>query len=77
MDRSGMVAPVVSVQPSVTPSVSDRTSCDEDGLSMETFDDIVTAIPRGSAVSKSGVQLDPRPLRTGRSDDGSHYSPAG
>ncbi|MPC68506.1 hypothetical protein E2C01_062708 [Portunus trituberculatus] len=72
-----MVAPVVSVQPSVTPPVSDRASSDEDGLSMETSDDIVTAVPRGPAVSKSGVQPDPRPPKTGRSDDGSHHSPAG
>ncbi|MPD03560.1 hypothetical protein E2C01_099201 [Portunus trituberculatus] len=55
-DRSAMVPPIVSVQPPVMPSVSDRTSCDEDGLSMETSDDIVTAIPRGPAVSKSAVQ---------------------
>ncbi|MPD03387.1 hypothetical protein E2C01_099024 [Portunus trituberculatus] len=34
-DRSAMVAPVVSVQPSVMPSDSDRASCDEDGFSME------------------------------------------
>ncbi|MPC18305.1 hypothetical protein E2C01_011183 [Portunus trituberculatus] len=61
--------------PPVTPSVSDQASCDEDGLSMETSDDIVTAIPRGSAVSKSAVQPDPRPPITGRSDDGSHHSP--
>ncbi|MPC97529.1 hypothetical protein E2C01_092847 [Portunus trituberculatus] len=40
-----MVAPVVSVQPPLTPSVSDRASCDEDDLSMETSDDIVTAVP--------------------------------
>ncbi|MPC72289.1 hypothetical protein E2C01_066588 [Portunus trituberculatus] len=33
-DRSAKVAPTVSVQPSETPSVSDRVSC-EDGLSME------------------------------------------
>ncbi|MPC95223.1 hypothetical protein E2C01_090424 [Portunus trituberculatus] len=72
-----MVAPVVSVQPSVTPSVSDRASCDEDGLSMETSDDIVTAVPRGPAVSKSAVQPDPRPSMTGRSDDSSHHSPVG
>ncbi|MPD01046.1 hypothetical protein E2C01_096558 [Portunus trituberculatus] len=72
-----MVAPVVSVQPSVTPSVSDRASCDEDGLSMETSDDIVTAVPRGPAVSKSAVQPDPRLPMTGRSDDGSHHSPLG
>ncbi|MPC72210.1 hypothetical protein E2C01_066508 [Portunus trituberculatus] len=54
-DRSAMVAPVVSVQPSVTLSVSDQASCDEDGLSMETSDDIATAVPRGPAVSKSVV----------------------
>ncbi|MPD00131.1 hypothetical protein E2C01_095584 [Portunus trituberculatus] len=76
-DRSAMVAPVVSFQPPVTPSVSDRPSCDEDGLSMETSDDIVTSVPRGPAVSKSGIQPDPRPPRTGRSDGGSHHSPAG
>ncbi|MPC77490.1 hypothetical protein E2C01_071945 [Portunus trituberculatus] len=44
---------------------------------METPDDIVPAVLCGPAVSKSGVQPDPRPLRTGRSDDGSHHSPAG
>ncbi|MPD04067.1 hypothetical protein E2C01_099736 [Portunus trituberculatus] len=42
--------PVVSVQPSVTPSVSNWASCDEDSLSMETSDDIVTAVPHGSIV---------------------------
>ncbi|MPC79868.1 hypothetical protein E2C01_074421 [Portunus trituberculatus] len=65
-----MVAPVVSVQPPVTLSVSDWASCDEDGLSMETSDDIVTAVSRGPIVSKSKVQPDPRPPMTGRSDDG-------
>ncbi|MPC94607.1 hypothetical protein E2C01_089784 [Portunus trituberculatus] len=59
-DRSARVAPVVSVQPPVTISVSDQASCDEDGLCMETSDDIVTAVPRGPAVSKSAVQSDPR-----------------
>ncbi|MPC79242.1 hypothetical protein E2C01_073758 [Portunus trituberculatus] len=63
--------------PSVTPSVSDRDSCDEDGLSMETSDDIITAIPRGPNVSKSAVQPDPRSLMTGRSHDGLHHSPVG
>ncbi|MPD05521.1 hypothetical protein E2C01_101269 [Portunus trituberculatus] len=76
-DRSAVVAPVVSVQPSVAPSVSDWASCDEDGLSMETSDDIVTAIPRGPAVSKSAVQPDPRLPMTDRSDDGSHHSLVG
>ncbi|MPC99497.1 hypothetical protein E2C01_094913 [Portunus trituberculatus] len=76
-DRSAMVAPVASVQPSVTPSVSDRASCDEDGLSMETSDDIVTAVPRGTTVSESAVLPDLRPLRTSRSDDGSHHPPIG
>ncbi|MPD03829.1 hypothetical protein E2C01_099485 [Portunus trituberculatus] len=74
-DRSAMVAPVVFVQPSVTHSVSDWASCDENGLSMDTSDDIVTAIPRGLTVSKSAVQPNPRPPMTGRSDDGSHHSP--
>ncbi|MPC91983.1 hypothetical protein E2C01_087050 [Portunus trituberculatus] len=72
-----MVAPVVSVHPSVTPSVSDRASYDEDGLTMETSDDIVTAVPRGPAVSKSAVQPYPRLPMTGRNDDGSHHSPVG
>ncbi|MPC62947.1 hypothetical protein E2C01_057038 [Portunus trituberculatus] len=76
-DRSAMVAPVVSVQPSVTPSVLDRASCDEDGLSMETSDDIVTAVPRGPVVSKGAVQPDLRLPMTGRSYDGSHHSPVG
>ncbi|MPC89963.1 hypothetical protein E2C01_084929 [Portunus trituberculatus] len=76
-DRSAMVAPVVSVQPSVMPSLSDQASCDEDGLSMETSDDIVTAIPRGPAVLKSAVKPDPRLPMTGRSDDGLHHSPVG
>ncbi|MPC67734.1 hypothetical protein E2C01_061917 [Portunus trituberculatus] len=31
---------------------SDRASCDEEGLSMETSDDIVTAVPCGPAVIK-------------------------
>ncbi|MPC26468.1 hypothetical protein E2C01_019607 [Portunus trituberculatus] len=75
-DRSAMVAPMVSVQPSVIPSVSDRASC-EDGLSMESSDDIVTAVPRGPTVAKSVVQPDPRPPVTGRSDDNSHHSPVG
>ncbi|MPD06585.1 hypothetical protein E2C01_102403 [Portunus trituberculatus] len=76
-DRSAMVAPVVSVQPSVTPSVSDRASCDEDGLSMETSDDIVTAVSRGPTASESAGLPDPRPPRTGRSDDGSHHPSIG
>ncbi|MPD06173.1 hypothetical protein E2C01_101967 [Portunus trituberculatus] len=44
---------------------------------MVTSDDIVTAVPRGPAVSKSAFQPDPRPPMTGRSDDGSHHSPVG
>ncbi|MPC71619.1 hypothetical protein E2C01_065903 [Portunus trituberculatus] len=63
-NRSTRVAPVVSVQPAVTPSVSDQASCDE------TSDDIVTAVPRGPAVPKSAVQPDPRPTMTSSSDDG-------
>ncbi|MPC52790.1 hypothetical protein E2C01_046668 [Portunus trituberculatus] len=74
---SAMVAPMVSVQPSVTPSVSDRASCDEDGLSMESSDDIITAVPHGPTVSKSAVQPDPRPPMTGRNGDNSHHSPVG
>ncbi|MPC73147.1 hypothetical protein E2C01_067466 [Portunus trituberculatus] len=35
-DRSTRVAPIVSVQPPVTPFGSDRASCDENGLCMET-----------------------------------------
>ncbi|MPC74332.1 hypothetical protein E2C01_068689 [Portunus trituberculatus] len=76
-DRSARVAPVVSVQPPVTPSVSDWASCDEDYLSMETSDDIFTTIPRGPTVSKIAVQPDPSPPMTGRSDDGSHHSTVG
>ncbi|MPC78948.1 hypothetical protein E2C01_073457 [Portunus trituberculatus] len=76
-DHSAMVAPVVSIQPSVMPYVSDRASCDEDGLSMETSDNIVTAVPRGPTVSKSAVQPDNRPPMSGRSDDGSHHSLVG
>ncbi|MPC38032.1 hypothetical protein E2C01_031533 [Portunus trituberculatus] len=76
-DHSAMVTPMVSAQPSVTPSVSDRASCDEDGLSVESSDDIITAIPRGHTVSKSAVQPDPRPLMTGRNGDNSHHSPVG
>ncbi|MPC60214.1 hypothetical protein E2C01_054253 [Portunus trituberculatus] len=75
-DRSAMVAPTVSVQPSETPSVSDRGSC-EDGLSMEMSDDIITAVPRGPTVAKSAVQPDPRPPVTGRNGDNSHHSPVG
>ncbi|MPD06397.1 hypothetical protein E2C01_102212 [Portunus trituberculatus] len=75
-DRSAVVAPVISVQPHVTRSVPDRASCDEDGINMETSDDIITAVLCGPAVSKSGVKPDLRPPRTGRSDDGSHHSPA-
>ncbi|MPC80741.1 hypothetical protein E2C01_075330 [Portunus trituberculatus] len=77
MNRSAMVPLIVSVQPRVKPSVSDRASCDEDSLSMETSDDIVTAVPRGPAVSKMAVQADPRPPMTGRSDEGTHHSPVG
>ncbi|MPC96397.1 hypothetical protein E2C01_091656 [Portunus trituberculatus] len=73
--RSAMVAPVIFVQPPVTCSVPDRASCDEDGLNMETSDNIVTAVSCGPPVSKSRVQPDPRPPRIGRSDDGSHPSP--
>ncbi|MPC61653.1 hypothetical protein E2C01_055727 [Portunus trituberculatus] len=76
-NRSTRVPPVVSVQPSFTPSVSDRASCDEDGRCMGTSDDIVTAVPRGPAVSKSAVQPDLRFPMNGRSDDGSHHSPVG
>ncbi|MPD05842.1 hypothetical protein E2C01_101612 [Portunus trituberculatus] len=76
-DRYTRVAPLVFIQPPVTPSVSDRASCHEDGLCIETFDDIVTAVPRGPAVSKSAVQPHLRPPMTGRSDDGSHHSPVG
>ncbi|MPC74818.1 hypothetical protein E2C01_069194 [Portunus trituberculatus] len=47
---NAMVAPVVSAQPPVLPSDPDRASCDEDGLRMETSDDIVTAVPHGLAV---------------------------
>ncbi|MPC62169.1 hypothetical protein E2C01_056252 [Portunus trituberculatus] len=42
--HSAMVAPMFSIQPSVTPSVSDRASCDEDGVSMESSDDIVKGV---------------------------------
>ncbi|MPC74094.1 hypothetical protein E2C01_068440 [Portunus trituberculatus] len=76
-DSSGMVAPVVSVQPSVTPFVSDRASCDEDYLSMETFDDIDTAVPRESTVSESAVLPDLRPPKTGKCNDGSQHPPRG
>ncbi|MPC61889.1 hypothetical protein E2C01_055966 [Portunus trituberculatus] len=43
---SAKIASMVSVQPSETPSVSDRASY-EDGLSMEMFDDIIKTVPRG------------------------------
>ncbi|MPC49260.1 hypothetical protein E2C01_043058 [Portunus trituberculatus] len=76
-DRSAMVPLMISIQPSMAPSVSDRASCDEDGLSMESFDDIITAVPRGPTVSKSAVQPDPRPPMTGRNGDNSHHSPVG
>ncbi|MPC54474.1 hypothetical protein E2C01_048393 [Portunus trituberculatus] len=76
-DRCAMVAPMVSVQPSVTLSVSDRASCDENGLSMESSDDIITAVSRGPIVSKSAVQPDPRPPVTGRNSDHLHHSPLG
>ncbi|MPD06188.1 hypothetical protein E2C01_101981 [Portunus trituberculatus] len=74
-DCSVRVAPVVSAQPSVTSSVSYQASCDEDGLRMETYDDIVTAAPLGPTVSKSAFQHDPRPPMTGKCDDGVHPSP--
>ncbi|MPC38861.1 hypothetical protein E2C01_032377 [Portunus trituberculatus] len=76
-DRSAMAAPMVSVQPSVTPSVSDQASCDEDGLRMESSDDIVTAVPCGPTAAKNAVQPDPRPPVTGRNGDNSHHSPVG
>ncbi|MPC35948.1 hypothetical protein E2C01_029388 [Portunus trituberculatus] len=76
-DRSAKVTPMVSVQPFMMPSVSDRASRDEDVISMESSDDIVTTVPRGPTVSKCAVQPDPRPLMTGRGDDGSHHSPVG
>ncbi|MPC28838.1 hypothetical protein E2C01_022049 [Portunus trituberculatus] len=44
-DCSAMTAPVVSVQPSVTPSVSDRASFDEDAPNMESSGDVVKAVP--------------------------------
>ncbi|MPC46812.1 hypothetical protein E2C01_040541 [Portunus trituberculatus] len=50
-DHSARVAPVVSVHPSVMPSMSNRASCDEDGLSMETFDD-VSPVGRKVAVQR-------------------------
>ncbi|MPC64782.1 hypothetical protein E2C01_058903 [Portunus trituberculatus] len=75
-DRSAMVAPTVSVQPSETPSVSDRASCEE-GLGMEMSDDIITAVPRGPTVAKSAVQPDSRPPVTGSNGDNSHHSPVG
>ncbi|MPC19576.1 hypothetical protein E2C01_012494 [Portunus trituberculatus] len=68
-----MVAPVVSIQPSETPFVSDRASS-EYGLSMESSDDIIPAVPREPTVAKSAVQPDPRPPVTGRNDDNSHHS---
>ncbi|MPC89913.1 hypothetical protein E2C01_084876 [Portunus trituberculatus] len=63
-----------SVKPPVTSSVSDHASCDEDGLCMETSDDIVTAVPRRPTLS---VHTDPRLPMAGRSDDDSHHSPVG
>ncbi|MPC28640.1 hypothetical protein E2C01_021849 [Portunus trituberculatus] len=44
-----------------TPSVSDRASCDEDGLTMESSNDIVTAVPCGPTAVKSVVRPEPRP----------------
>ncbi|MPC43270.1 hypothetical protein E2C01_036913 [Portunus trituberculatus] len=54
-DCSAVVAPMVSLQPFETPSVSDRASCE---------DYIITAIPRGPTVAKSAVQPDRRPAVT-------------
>ncbi|MPC76687.1 hypothetical protein E2C01_071112 [Portunus trituberculatus] len=61
-ERSAMVAPIVSVQPPVTPSVSDRASCDEDGLSMETSDDIVTAVPPLQTIPRTSGRFTNRPV---------------
>ncbi|MPC28834.1 hypothetical protein E2C01_022045 [Portunus trituberculatus] len=44
--HSPMTAPMVSVQPAVTPSVSDRASCDEGALEINSSNDVVTAVPR-------------------------------
>ncbi|MPC68610.1 hypothetical protein E2C01_062812 [Portunus trituberculatus] len=76
-DRSAMAAPIISVEPAVTPSVSDLAFCDEGALEMESSDDVVTAVPRGPTVAKSAVRSDPRPPVPGRNGDNSHHSPVG
>ncbi|MPC35497.1 hypothetical protein E2C01_028921 [Portunus trituberculatus] len=50
-DHTAMAASMVSVEPPVTPSVSDRASYDENALERESSDD-VTAVPRGPTVAK-------------------------
>ncbi|MPC55006.1 hypothetical protein E2C01_048937 [Portunus trituberculatus] len=75
--RSAMVAPMVSFQSPVTPSISDRASCGEDALTMESFDDIVIAVPRGPTVAKSAVRPVPCPRVPSRNSDDSHHSPVG
>ncbi|MPC15982.1 hypothetical protein E2C01_008788 [Portunus trituberculatus] len=74
-DRSAMAAPMVSVQPSVTPSVSDWAYCDEDSLAMKSSGDIVTAVPRGLTLAKSTVRPDPRPPVPCRNGGNSRHSP--
>ncbi|MPC62752.1 hypothetical protein E2C01_056842 [Portunus trituberculatus] len=76
-DRSAMAALMVSVQPSVTQSVSDRASCDEGAFTMESSNDVVTAVPLGPTVAKSAVRPNPRPPVPGRNSDDSHHSPVG
>ncbi|MPC76050.1 hypothetical protein E2C01_070451 [Portunus trituberculatus] len=66
---------LVHMIPCVTPSVSDRASCDENGLSMELSGDIITAVPREPTLAKSAVQPDPHRLVTSRNGINSQHSP--
>ncbi|MPC72669.1 hypothetical protein E2C01_066981 [Portunus trituberculatus] len=68
---------MVSVEPAVTPSVSDLTSCDEGVLQMKSSDDDAIAVLRGPTVAKSAVRPDPSPPVPGRNGDNSHHSLVG
>ncbi|MPC64590.1 hypothetical protein E2C01_058709 [Portunus trituberculatus] len=76
-DCSAMSAPMVSVQPSATPSVSDQASCDDDALTIQSSSNIVIAVPHGPTVAKSTMGPYSRHPVPGRNSEDSHHSPVG
>ncbi|MPC57942.1 hypothetical protein E2C01_051934 [Portunus trituberculatus] len=77
-DHSAMATPMVSVEPAVTPSVSDLASCNEGALKMESSGDAgVTAVPQGPTVVKNAVRPEPCPPVPSRNSGNSHHSPVG